>query len=654
MKNKLKYLSFILAVVILFSAFPFNVMAEDNATSGSGSTGSAGKDMGYYSNGQFMWKVSLYVGNYDHLTTASSLDSFYLVGNQSVYIIPDTCTAWSSAKYGAYNKVQYLNGYGLSLSTNQTFYNAINCPVPPVAYSSGNIDTVKAFFGNTSTIEKMLEEIATSKGTSPYGLVSGLSFTIGGVTKSGWSAEYLLPSSSMTNRVPWVVIYEPVVIGFLRDGSKVAFTATEYALAQINGWYNFCNRADNTALTPQYIQSLTRNVLPASVKLEESWFGYGTYNSYTNEIWSDLSVMYYGGWGMRFLPNVVEEKKYNYSVYQLTASDVIDGKTTINVAWMNKSSGYGWAECEIYLDGVRVVDDWIYLDTMTYKIKHYTDISVYGTGTKTITARINWSKRAEESNSTDNSKSITITSSEVKPDFAVTNITVSPDTVYQGNAATISVTAKNLITTKAYKNIPLQLSINGDIYKLVYANFGAGSSVTYHFPIVMDKLGNNTIVATINAKNMHKESNIKNNTFTSKATVNPYYEFSISGLSVDPVNCVSGSDITVQFRTDNWDTFNAYDDIPVELLYNGKILATQYVDYPAYGGNIHTFAVNVGNTVGNNTITARVNYGNRLNEVDGNNNTATTYNTVTTAIDLTITAVEPNAAYYQGTEVITT
>lgn len=654
MKKKFKrLLSFILAIIVLSSAFTFSAVAEDNANSGSGSTGNAGKDMGYYSNGQFMWKVSLYVGNYDHLTTASSLSNFYLVGNQSVYIKPSSCTAYSSAKYGAYNKVQYLNGYSLALNSTPTIMPDTICPVPPVAYTSGNIDTVKAYFGNTSTMINILSTLATANGTSNYGLVSGLSFTISGVTKSGWSAEYLLPSSSMSNRVPWVIIYEPIVIGFLRDGSKVAFTATEYALAQINGWYNFCNRADNTALTPQYLQALTRNVLPASVKLEESWFGYGTYNSYTNEIWSDMSVVYYGGWGMRFLPNVIEENKYNYSIFKMSATEVTDGKTDITVMWYNKSQGYGWAECEVFLDGVRVVDEWIYVKVMSYQIKHYDNIPVYGTGTKTITARINWSKRAEEADPVDNSMSISITSAEIKPDFAVTSLSVVPGTVYQGNAAAISVTVKNLVTTRAYNNIPIVLTINGAVYKSVSYNFPAGGSYTYNFTIVMETLGTNTIAASINKDNMYKESSTGNNIRTTTATVNPYYDFSISDLTVAPMSCYQGETITVTCRTDNWDTYNAYTSIPVELLYNGKVLSTLYVDYPAYGAKTHSFVINVGAVTGTNTIEVRVNWGNRLNEANPNNNTDTTSNTVSAAVDLSIKPVTPNATYNEGTEVIT-
>ena len=74
----------------------------------------------------------------------------------------------------------------------------------------GDIDTVKAYFGSTGTLNTVLNAIASKNGTTAYGLLSGKSFTIGGETKSGWSSSYLLPNGT-SNRVPWVIIYEPML-----------------------------------------------------------------------------------------------------------------------------------------------------------------------------------------------------------------------------------------------------------------------------------------------------------------------------------------------------------------------------------------------------------------------------------------------------------
>lgn len=47
------------------------------------------------------------------------------------------------------------------------------------------------------------------------------------------------------NEVPWLVVYEPVVKTYLKERTTVlAFTATEYAMAQKLGYFNF--KADKT------------------------------------------------------------------------------------------------------------------------------------------------------------------------------------------------------------------------------------------------------------------------------------------------------------------------------------------------------------------------------------------------------------------------
>lgn len=96
-------------------------------------------------------------------------------------------------------------------------------------------------------IEKM-NEINDS-----YGLVKNKTFTIGGVTKSGWSSDYLLPSGT-TNRIPWVIVYEPIVKMHLKDRvNTVAFTATEYVISAEYGWYDWyksVGKGQNVGIVP--------------------------------------------------------------------------------------------------------------------------------------------------------------------------------------------------------------------------------------------------------------------------------------------------------------------------------------------------------------------------------------------------------------------
>ena len=102
-------------------------------------------------------------------------------------------------------------------------------------------------------------------------------------------------------------------------------------------------------------------------------------------------------------------------------------------------------------------------------------------------------------------------------------------------------------------------------------------------------------------------------------TVNKYYEFFVSGLSVTPSTLYEDESVTISFRTDSWDQYNAYSNIPVQILYNGKVVYTEYVDYPAYGVKYHTATVNVGSATGSIPITARVNWQNHLSEVNISN-----------------------------------
>ena len=66
----------------------------------------------------------------------------------------------------------------------------------------------------------LLNAIASQNGTTPYGLLKNKTFTIDGRTKSGWSEEQLLPNGT-ANRVPWVIISEPMVVMHLKDKTSL-------------------------------------------------------------------------------------------------------------------------------------------------------------------------------------------------------------------------------------------------------------------------------------------------------------------------------------------------------------------------------------------------------------------------------------------------
>ena len=150
-------------------------------------------------------------------------------------------------------------------------------------------------------------------------------------------------------------------------------------------------------------------------------------------------------------------------------------------------------------------------------------------------------------------------------------------------------------------------------------------------------------------------------TYSNNASVTLYavwrkdnYDISVSNLKVGSSSVEQYSDTTVSVRVDNWCQNKAYNNILVELLYNGTVVATKNINLSIYGVATVNFTLNVGKPLGNNTITARVNWADRANETDPNDNSVSTTIEVTPyEYDLYISHVTPNAQYREGTDVVT-
>ena len=150
-------------------------------------------------------------------------------------------------------------------------------------------------------------------------------------------------------------------------------------------------------------------------------------------------------------------------------------------------------------------------------------------------------------------------------------------------------------------------------------------------------------------------------TYSNNASITLYavwrkdnYDISVSNLKVGSTSVEQYSDTTVSVRVDNWCQNKAYNNIPVELLYNGTVVATKNINLSIYGVATVNFSLNVGKPLGNNTITARVNWADRANETDPNDNSVSTTVEVTPyEYDLYISHVTPNAQYREGTDVVT-
>lgn len=84
------------------------------------------------------------------------------------------------------------------------------------------------------------------------------------------------------------------------------------------------------------------------------------------------------------------------------------------------------------------------------------------------------------------------------------------------------------------------------------------------------------------------------------------YDFSVSGLTIDPNESRQYDTVQVHFRIDSWDQKNAYTDIPVEVVLNGSTIYSTFVDFAIYGVNYVDFDLNVGALEGLQNITAYI------------------------------------------------
>lgn len=288
----------IIIVLLLCLNFSINAFADDNATSGSGDTGNAAVGRGFYRGSEYMYKVSVYVGLSDNVDTNSNLGTFIMIGSKPIYIKPSHFELPENLVGGKWGKVDYLEG--ASLESYEVSSTISDNPPPPPITNDGDINRVKEYFGDTATLNMLISNFAQQKGTTRDGLVSSIQFTINGEKKT-YPASDILPEKvgdRYTNKVPWVIIHEPVIISYLKDSvTKLAFTATEYALAQKLGYFNFKFGDDG-----QYISGMTHSDLPNSIILEESWFGYLVTQALPDNVyWSEDRIIQGGGWGMRML-----------------------------------------------------------------------------------------------------------------------------------------------------------------------------------------------------------------------------------------------------------------------------------------------------------------------------------------------------------------
>lgn len=131
------------------------------------------------------------------------------------------------------------------------------------------------------------------------------------------------------------------------------------------------------------------------------------------------------------------------------------------------------------------------------------------------------------------------------------------------------------------------------------------------------------------------------------------YEFSVSNLTVSESEPYRYGTITVKVRTDSWDKVNSYSNVPVQLYYDCKLMSTQYVNFVAYGVANLTFTLYVGDTPGERTIEARINWANKASETNpGNNSVSASINVKDFDYEMSVDEVTVSDSYFAGETVI--
>ena len=130
------------------------------------------------------------------------------------------------------------------------------------------------------------------------------------------------------------------------------------------------------------------------------------------------------------------------------------------------------------------------------------------------------------------------------------------------------------------------------------------------------------------------------------------YDFSVSDLTVTPDEIEQYGKVTVKFRVDNWDRNLPYANVPVEVLLNGTVIYSTTVNFSAYGVQNIVFTLNVGASLGTQTLVARVNWADHNSETRTGNNSVSATFTVKKVVETSTSVVSVNGEYTEGSQVI--
>lgn len=465
----------------------------------------------------------------------------------------------------------------------------------------------------------LLNAIAAKEGTNAYGLLKNKTFTINGTTKSGWAEADLLPNGT-TNKVPWVIIYEPMILMHLKDKvNMVAFTATEYAIAQQNGWYDWRYSKG----TGQNVAILPERHLPSSIQLEESWFGYPVYPTRNDSYrWPYEEIVKGGGWGMRWLGAAVNNGiDLSVQFLEYDPSPLIETSVSHKIKWCNNKNFEQTVLCEIYSGDYLVTSYTLTIPGNSYIIRD-TKLIYHATRTHKMIAKINYANRYSETNPNNNMATVTVVPrSSDTPAIDYGCYFGGVETPEPNGYGQVEVTWKNY--KRDVGTVLCELYRDNTLIWSGYKTFEGYEAITETYSVYYPGTAERTLTAKINYANRNQETDPNDNMRQRKvqpvAPVDTTYDFSVSNITVTPGTVYDGDSVTVSFRSDNWNKDLSYDNILVELLVGNTVVKSEYVDFTPYGSNYHTYTISLSG-VGSKVIAARINWENRYRESNSTNN----------------------------------
>ncbi len=284
----------ILLFSVLFLLFCGTLFADGDWNIGikPGDTPPAHK--AYYRLNEYMYKVHVYVGKNNKVNTKSPWSDFMKVGETVIY--KSNFNFPVSAMVNFQTKFDGQSGSKSFRTVNSSMKFIADPALPPVPVThKGSLAAVKRYFGKTGTLQRVLE-IGT--GGNVEGTLMGLPISIekpDGTTEAA-KIEDILPydsGSGRKNKVPWVVVYEPMLLLHHKSGvDHTAMSATDMALLQMAGMPLRGTHGED-------VTTLFRN-LPNSAFLTDRWFGFSVVGGMST-YWPNDRIVQHGGYGMRYL-----------------------------------------------------------------------------------------------------------------------------------------------------------------------------------------------------------------------------------------------------------------------------------------------------------------------------------------------------------------